>query len=289
MTVDIIIPTYNRAAFLTETLKSVQAQTYEDWFCWIAEDGESPKTRDAVKPFLADNRFIHLPGRHIGYPAAPRNRAIRQGSARFVAFLDDDDLWLPEKLEIQVGFLERNRECVFIGTNAFRWDGMGAKEDAPLYHQKISFDLIPYKKLVQENVFIISSVLTRRESLIQAGPFNESLTPPVGEDYELWLRLGAMGETWMLANPLLFYRETAPTHYAKEMNRKAKYQLRAEIYSAALQGMPGAPSPLAAPEKKYYADLCRDERDFYLAGPHLLNRFRRTLSEKLKPIVALSE
>ena len=195
MTVDIIIPTYNRAAFLTETLKSVQAQTYEDWFCWIAEDGESPETRDAIRPFLTDRRFSYLPGRHIGYPAAPRNRAILQGSARFVAFLDDDDLWLPEKLEKQVEFLERNPKCVFIGTNAFRWDGICAKEDAPLYHQKISFGLIPYEKLVQENVFIISSVLTRRESLIQAGPFNENLTPPVGEDYELWLRLGAMGET----------------------------------------------------------------------------------------------
>jgi hypothetical protein len=96
-----------------------------------------------------------------------------------------------------VEFLAHNKKCVLLGTNAFRWDGLGATEDAPVYHQKISFGLIPYEKLVQENVFIISSVLTRRESLIQAGAFNVALTPPVGEDYELWLRLGAMGETWM--------------------------------------------------------------------------------------------
>ncbi|MCX5864730.1 MAG: glycosyltransferase family 2 protein [Deltaproteobacteria bacterium] len=289
MTVDIIIPTYNRASLLSEALKSVQSQTYEDWLCWIAEDGDSLEIRDAVRPFLTDRRFIYLPSRHVGYPAAPRNRVIRQGSAQFVAFLDDDDLWLPEKLERQMEFLAHNKACVLLGTNAFRWDGIGAKEDAPAYHQKIFFGLIPYEKLAQENVFIISSVLTRRESLIQAGPFNESLTPPVGEDYELWLRLGALGETWMLANPLLIYRETAPTYYAKKMDRKAKYQLRAKIYSAALQGMPGAPSPLAAPEKKYYADLCRDEMDFYRAGPRLLNRFCRKISKKLKPIAALSK
>jgi glycosyltransferase involved in cell wall biosynthesis len=289
MTVDIIIPTYNRASFLTETLKSVQAQTYTDWLCWIAEDGDSPETRDVVRPFLADNRFIHLPGKHVGYPAAPRNRAIRQGSARFVAFLDDDDLWLPEKLERQVEFLARNTECVLLGTNAFRWDGIGAKEDAPAYHQKISFGLIPYEKLVQENVLIISSILTRRESLIQAGLFNANLTPPVGEDYELWLRLGAMGEIWMLANPLIIYRETAPSYYAKKIDRKAKYQLKAGIYSAALQGTPEFPSPLATPEKKYHADLCRAERDFYRAGPRLLDQFRRTISKKLKPMVASSK
>jgi GT2 family glycosyltransferase len=287
MTIDIIIPTYNRASFLTETLKSVQDQTYKDWICWIAEDGESPETREAARPFLADKRFIHLPGRHVGYPAAPRNRAIRQGSARFVAFLDDDDLWLPEKLAMQVDFLERDKACVLLGTNAFRWDGTGMKEEAPVYHQKISFGLIPYEKLVQENVFIISSVLTRRESLLEAGSFNESLTPPVGEDYELWLRLGAVGETWMLPDPLLLYRETAPTYYTKKMDRKTKYQLRAGLYSAALQGMPDRPSPLVTPGKEYYADLCRAERDFYRTGPRFMNRFRRTISRKIKSVVAL--
>lgn len=286
MTVDIIIPTYNRVSFLSETLKSVQTQTYEDWFCWIAEDGESQETRDAVRPFLTDNRFIHLPGRHIGYPAAPRNRAIRQGSARLVAFLDDDDLWLPEKLKRQVDFLTHNKACVLVGSNALRWDGIGAKEDAPVYHQKISFGQIPYEKLVQENVFIIFSVLTRRESLLQAGLFNESLTPPVGEDYELWLRLGAMGGTWMLADPLLLYRETASTYYEKKMSREVKYQLKAGIYTAALRGVPEFPSPLAAQGKEYYADLCRAERDFYAAGPHLLDRFSRIIFQKLKTMVA---
>lgn len=282
MTVDIIIPTYNRASLLPETLKSVQAQTYEDWLCWIAEDGESPETKEAIRPFLADKRFIYLPGKHLGYPAAPRNRAIRQGSGQFVAFLDDDDLWLPGKLEIQIGFFERNTECVFIGTNAFRWNGNGPKENAPIYHQKISFGLIPYEKLVQENVFIISSVLTSRESLIQAGLFNKTLAPPVGEDYELWLRLGALGEAWMLADPLLIYREAASTYYEKKMDRAAKYRLKAGIYSAALQGTPDFPSPLSMPGKRYYADLCKAERDFYRAGPRLLDRFRRTVSRKLK-------
>lgn len=286
MTVDIIIPTYHRASLLTETMKSVQSQTYEDWLCWIAEDGESQKTREAVRPFLADRRFIHLPGRHAGYPSAPRNRAIRQGSAPFVAFLDDDDLWLPEKLERQVDFFARHKGCALLGTNAFRWDGITAQKDAPVYHQKIAFGLIPYETLVQENVFIISSMMTRRESLLEAGPFNESLTPPVGEDYELWLRLGALGEAWMLANPLMIYRETAPTYYVKKMDRPAKYQLRAGIYSAALQGTPGFPSPLAAPEKKYQAALCRFERDFYRAGPSFMNKFRRAVSKKIKSIVA---
>ncbi|MCG2757804.1 MAG: hypothetical protein L6263_05170, partial [Desulfobacteraceae bacterium] len=67
------------------------------------------------------------------------------------------------------------------------------------------------------------------------------------------------------------------------------YQLRAGIYSAALQGTPYTSSPLADPAKKHYADLCRAERDFYHAGPRLLDNFRRTVSKKLKSIVAPSQ
>ena len=77
--VDIIVPTYNRAEVLPETLKSVQQQTFSDWRCFIAEDGETPETLAAVAPFLKDSRFMYLPGMHAGTPAAPRNRAIQAG------------------------------------------------------------------------------------------------------------------------------------------------------------------------------------------------------------------
>ena len=106
--VDIIVPTYNRAEVLPKTLKSVQQQTFFDWRCFIAEDGETPETLAAVAPFLKDDRFVYLPGMHAGTPAAPRNRAIRQGSAPLIAFLDDDDLWLPEKLETQLSFMDQH-------------------------------------------------------------------------------------------------------------------------------------------------------------------------------------
>ena len=90
MNVDIIVATYKRYDLLQETLKSVTNQSYPYWKCWIAEDGESKETYEAVKPFLQDNRFAYLPGMHAGYPAIPRNRGIRQGTAPYIASLDDD-------------------------------------------------------------------------------------------------------------------------------------------------------------------------------------------------------
>ncbi len=76
--VDIIVPTYNRAEVLPETLKSVQQQTFSDWRCFIAEDGETPETLAAVAPFLKDGRFVYLPGtacRNTRSPPQPGNTA----------------------------------------------------------------------------------------------------------------------------------------------------------------------------------------------------------------------
>jgi len=101
MNVDIIVTTYKRYDLLQEALKSVANQSYPHWKCWIAEDGKSQETYEAVKPFLRDNRFAYLPGTHAGYPSVPRNRAIRQGTAPYIAPLDDDDFGCPRSWNIR--------------------------------------------------------------------------------------------------------------------------------------------------------------------------------------------
>ena len=100
--VDIIIPTYNRVEILPQALESVLEQSFSNWQCWVAEDGSTDSTRKVLQQFQRFGRFHYLPGHHVGHPAVPRNRAIIQGSAPYIAFLDDDDEWLPDKLEKQV-------------------------------------------------------------------------------------------------------------------------------------------------------------------------------------------
>ena len=136
MNIDIGVTTYKRYDILQETLKSVANQSYTHWKCWIAEDGESKETYEAVKSFLQDDRFVYLPGDHAGFPAVPRNRAIRQGNAPFIAILDDDDLWLPRKLEYQMAFLESHPGCVLLGCNAFCWETTSNSNHSPLYFKK---------------------------------------------------------------------------------------------------------------------------------------------------------
>jgi len=283
ITVDIIIATYNRPKLLQETLESVAAQTYPHWICWIAEDGETKETFEVIKPFLKDNRFKYLPGKHVGFPAAPRNRAIRNGNAQYVAALDDDDLWLPEKLERQIEFLKNHPNCVLLGCNAFCWAGTGKWDESPLYYKYSKAEKISYKALLRQNYIIHSSAIIERTALKQGGVYNETLNPPIGEDYELWLRMGVLGEIWVLAEPYTVYRETHKTYYSK-LDRKQNYQAAANVFESALKGAGGMPSPLSYPENANFAAACRRERDFYLTGPRFLGRFRHELASKINTI-----
>jgi GT2 family glycosyltransferase len=283
ITVDIIIPTYNRVATLLQALKSVQDQSFSNWQCWIAEDGETQATLNTIKPFLKDDRFKYLSGEHVGFPAIPRNCAIRKGNAKYVAILDDDDLWLPEKLERQVNFLKSHPQCFLLGCNAFRWTGTGRWDKAPLYFKNFKTKQIPYKTHLNQNYIIHSSAIMHRAALEQAGLYNETLNPPIGEDYELWLRIGVLGETWVLGEPYMVYRETPKTYYS-ELNRAQNYQAAANIFEAVLRGTGRMPSPLSNPEKEHLAAACRRQRDFYLAGPRFLGRFRHELAATLKTI-----
>ena len=290
MKVDIIVPTYNRFKILREALDSVKAQTYHDWKCWITEDGETEKTFKAIEPYLTDDRFMYLPGKHSGSPAHPRNRAILNGNSRYIALLDDDDIWLPNKLECQMNFMQRNPDCILLGCNAYRWSGSKEWDSSlPLYFQKKRFwSKIPYEALVQDNCFIISSVMIQRKVFQKSGLFNEHLSPleVMAEDYELWLRIGALGDTWNLPEPCLIYRETPLTYYSK-LNRKDNYKSRAGILDSALKGTEGMPSPLSYPENRYKAAACRYERDFYLTGPRFLGRLYHEIVLKIKRILSL--
>lgn len=285
MNVDIIVTTYKRYDLLQETLKSVANQSYPHWKCWIAEDGESKETYDAVRPFLQDNRFAYLPGEHAGFPSVPRNRGIRKGNAPYVAPLDDDDLWLPKKLERQVAFMEKHPDCVLLGCNACRWDGIGKQNESPLYFDRRKTGKISYNYFLKQNYIIHSSSFMKRNALEKAGLYNETFHPPIGgEDYELFLRIGALGEIWNLSDPLVIYRETPSYHYKKNPGRNDKYKATADIYSFALMGVENIPSPLSYSENAHLAAACRRERDFYLAGPQFLGRLRHEMQSKIKPL-----
>lgn len=107
--VSIITPTYNCARFIVETIQSVQAQTYQNWEMIISDDCSTDNTREVIAPFLEnDARIKYICNTQNSGAAITRNDALKVAKGRWIAFLDSDDVWLPEKLERQIAFMEQH-------------------------------------------------------------------------------------------------------------------------------------------------------------------------------------
>lgn len=110
--VSIIMPSYNTAQYIADSIRSVQAQTYKNWELLIVDDCSSDNSDDVVAPFLSDARIRYLKNEVNSGAAVSRNYALREAKGRWIAFLDSDDLWQPEKLERQILFMEKEN-CHF--------------------------------------------------------------------------------------------------------------------------------------------------------------------------------
>ena len=107
--VSIITPSYNTAGFIAETIRSVESQTYTNWEMIIVDDCSSDSTDEIMKPLLsADKRIKYVKNERNSGAAISRNKGLRMAQGKWVAFLDSDDLWLPEKLELQLKFMVEN-------------------------------------------------------------------------------------------------------------------------------------------------------------------------------------
>lgn len=106
--VSVIMPSYNTAEFIEETIRSVLSQTYEDWELIIVDDCSTDNTDKVVAKLLSDNRIRYIKNDTNSGAAVSRNRALREAKGKWIAFLDSDDLWEPDKLQKQVSFMRDN-------------------------------------------------------------------------------------------------------------------------------------------------------------------------------------
>ena len=106
--VSIIMPSWNTADYISKSILSVQNQTYNHWELLIVDDASTDRTDEAVMPFLTDKRIRYFKNEQNCGAALARNRALREARGEWIAFLDSDDLWKPEKLEKQIEFMNAN-------------------------------------------------------------------------------------------------------------------------------------------------------------------------------------
>ncbi|QEN09329.1 glycosyltransferase family 2 protein [Oceanispirochaeta crateris] len=185
-----IIPVYNRPDQILDALKSILAQKYRPLEIIIGDDGSEDHTLDVIKSFLEDKHSggdipVHiLELDHSGFPGAVRNRCAREASGEFLAFLDSDDLWLPEKLSHQFEALHKNKQCLISHTRE-EWNRRGKIiSQAGMNHKREGFI---FADALKKCIIGPSTVMISNELYQKTGGFRDDLE--IAEDYEYWLRL----------------------------------------------------------------------------------------------------
>ncbi|MGB8993226.1 MAG: glycosyltransferase family A protein [Desulfobaccales bacterium] len=196
--VSVIIPTYNRAALVREAVASVLAQTYRDFEVVVVDDGSTDGTGAALAGYREIRMHCHRRRRGV---AAARNTGVAAARGEWLAFLDSDDLWLPDKLARQMAHLN-NQPGLLVSQTEETWVRRGVRVNQPLSHRKVG-GLIFMPSLARCMVSPSAVILHHR--LLEAhGGFDETL--PAAEDYDLWLRLTWRYEVGLVAAPLVIKR-----------------------------------------------------------------------------------
>jgi len=224
--VSIVIPAYNVATYIGETLDSVFQQTFTDYEVIVVNDG-SPDTVElekAIEPYIDQVRYIKQ--KNLGAGAA-RNEGLRVAQGKFIAFLDADDRWLPDYLEEQLKFIrENNFDLVCADAMHFGDSPLAGKTYMETYMKTApSVGEVSFLGLVStEQSLITSGIVARRAPILEVGLFDEALRN--SQDFDLWLRLARHGARLAYQRKLLLrYRCHENSLSGDEINR-SKRQLR---------------------------------------------------------------
>lgn len=200
--ISVIVPAYNTAGTILDSLDSVFAQTFKGYEVIVVDDGSPDNVNDVVKKAYGSKvKLISQPNQGL---AGARNTGIKQAAGRYIAFLDSDDAWLPDKLAEQVKQIEEHPEADVLYTNCYFWDGKKTLGEWTDVHQQKNGQIA--RELISREVMLpVLTTLVKADALQRAGMFDASLRQV--EDYDLWLRLALKGANFLAhAAPLAYYR-----------------------------------------------------------------------------------
>lgn len=193
--VSIIMPAYNAGKYIKESIKSIQAQTYSDWELIIADDCSSDNTVEEIRSFSEDNRIRLLINEQNSGAAISRNYALREARGKWIAFLDSDDVWLPEKLEKQLKFMQENNYKFSYTDYRIRLNGVWKP------YVNTGPDIVTKRKLYNYCYFSTITVMYDREyiGLIQIADLKKN------NDYAMWFQAIEKSPCYRLPLCLSYY------------------------------------------------------------------------------------
>ena len=245
--VSVIMPTFNRIKYLCEAIDSVLAQTYKDYEIIVVDDGSMDDTKEALKCYGDRIRYFYCNNRGV---AGARNFGINQASGEYIAFLDDDDLWLNDKLARQIPVLDNDHMLAFVCADTYVIDARGRVIKA---WRKGVHNQETFGSLYESDFAYTLTVVARKSCLNEVGPFDEMLTG--SEDYDMWLRLAKKYKFKHIPLFLAKYR-------LHENNQSKDYDLRLKKHKII------AAKPAIAAGISLIQRQRRAAKDYYMFGTH---------------------
>jgi glycosyltransferase involved in cell wall biosynthesis len=196
--VSVIIPTYNRGWIIQEAIDSVLDQDFSDYELIVVDDGSRDNTLEILENYGNAIAILHQPNQGV---SAARNSGITAASGRLIAFLDSDDLWLPQKLSTQVKFFAENPDALIDQTQEI-WIRNGRRVNPKKRHHKFSGMI--FERSLALCLVSPSAVMIEKRLFDIVGVFDEQL--PACEDYDLWLRISCRYPVHLTDSPLVIKR-----------------------------------------------------------------------------------
>lgn len=229
--VSVIIPSYNRAKLVGRAIDSVLKQTFSDYEIIVVDDGSQDNTKDVLSAYDRKIKYIYQSNRGI---SGARNRGIKEAAGEYIAFLDSDDLWIPEKLAEQVKVLEANKKVGIVYSKLQMINDKGEHCGVKPKHKSGK----NFRELIEIGGDIpTSSVMTRRECFEKVGVFDESLQQM--EDIDMWIRIAKVYDLYEIADQMLAYYYRHEEQVTR--NRIKVYEGLVGLYTKILNSYEDAP------------------------------------------------
>jgi glycosyltransferase involved in cell wall biosynthesis len=264
--ISVIIPSHNGLRWLGQAVQSILAQSFRDFEIIIIDDGSDPRLADNFN-VGQDPRIRCFRQEHQGASSA-RNKGIKMARGEYVTFLDDDDLYLPEKLAKQFEIMEKSRECSMSYTQALVIDEAGQIIKGREWRGDFSGNIYPQMLFIKNSFITTPAVMLRKDIFDQVGSFCTNMD--ICEDLDLWRRVARI-------SPILHIREALVMVRQKSAGLMGKATIidrvsaRRDYYEKALSDDPGL-------TKKFKAKLFTEMYGFYAASALSAKQYRLAAS-----------
>ena len=202
--VSVVIPAFNMALFVRDAVESVFNQTYTDYELIIVDDGSSDNTEEILQLYAGRIRYFKQTNAGV---SAARNRGIQEAKADYVAFLDADDLWLPDKLELQMQAFDNQKDLALVacGYSVRGRDGKIVIRDVLRKNYPTRKELFQALSICQLIPGCASGVVVKKKCFSEVGNFDTTLR--VGEDWDMWLRVVSQYNAYFIEQILVVIRQ----------------------------------------------------------------------------------